>query len=246
MSTIDIKIQNRCDHTVVGERLSLSSDYVTLAPQFPIASQFSIALTRFETPISNQSFIVSETPYSLFTDRYYVITLNKPDLYQDPLYEISYTTYLSTCPKCGGAVYVDDLNFQRNSDIETVTGSISLIQAVEKFIVTGRGTNRYSQWVGSSLQSLIGTKIRDVSAISSEMQNQVRSALANLSSVQVQHQSVNPSVSTSEVLDTVEIVNVTQDSVDPTVFKIFVQYTSQSGVKYDYTQILDLATVRAR
>jgi hypothetical protein len=247
MSTIDIKIQNRCDHTVVGERMVLSADMLTLNPQFPITSYTGTNLLRFRIPVDKSQFSLKLTPNSTYEGyKYTSIQLARPDMYPDPFYEVSYPTLERFCPKCAGATFSDDISFQTNSAIYTTMGPYNLIQAVEKFIVTGIGSSRYSQWMGSGLDSLIGTKIRDVDALKAEMQAQVRASLNNLSSVQTQHQTVNSAVTSDEVINNIEAIEVTQDTVDPSVFRIYVQYTSQSGAKYDYTQILDLATLRAR
>jgi hypothetical protein len=246
MGTIDLKIQNRCDHTVLNERLYLDDDLRSLPPQFPIASQGYVQLFRFglQVPESRYSFVKDNE--TLFEDKYFKIYLNLPDMYIDPMYEINYSVPSAFCPKCLSSDYVDDIGISSKNEVEQVTNAYSLIQSVEKAIITARGTNRYYPWAGSGLNSLVGTKINDISLLSQEITAQVRSSLENLKATQIKHQGMNPLVASDEVLNTIETVDVAQDLSDPTVVEIYVQYTSQSGASYDMTQLMNLAKFRTR
>lgn len=244
MGTIDIKIQNRCDHTIVGERLTLQDDFVTFLPTFPIASSTSIFLDRFGLDVSSFSYDLVLTNNVLYDNKYYRIVLKRPELYLNPLYEISYTTTSEFCPKCMGANFVDDIVFGNTGNV--VTEAPQLIQMVEKFLVTTKGTNKYNPWVGSGLTTLIGTKITDFDALATEIKAMVRSCLTTLNNVQLKYQGVNSAVSPEEVILNIETIDVTQNEQDPSIVYVYVQYTSQGGSVYDFTQVLDLTNYRVR
>lgn len=264
MATIDGQIQNLCNHTVTGERLFLNTDLVSLPLQFPLSAVTTITLFRFGVLVPTTKYTVLHTnspltsidtlspddpttvtgATSLYPTGYYSLVLNLPDLYYDPLYEVSYAVMPDVCPKCKGTQYTDDILFTPNNDFYTVTGASQLIQATEKFVVTYAGSNKYHQWVGSSLSDLLGTKISSFSDVSAQIQAKVKACLANLADIQVKSESINPSVSRDEVLANVEKIEVTQDSVEPSVVYVYIQYTSQSGNRYDFNQVLRLGQFR--
>lgn len=245
MGTLDIKMQNRCDHTVIGEILLLKNDRVTLVPEFPIASKRSLTIERYGVPLPDSQYSLQEYTEGVF-GKYNLIVLKSPDLYSGSLYESSYTTFKSTCPKCMGSDFVDDISIDQQGQIKTVTNSVSLAQQVEKFIVASKNTNRYYPWVGCTLRNLVGTKIRDLTIISEEIKSAIRASLNNLKEVQTKHQSINPRVSPDEVFDTIQTIDVYPDEQDPTILNAYVEYTSQSGNTYNYTQVLDLVETRQR
>lgn len=246
MGTVDIKIQGRCDHAVLNEQLVLQSDRKTFFPQYPIASPEALVLTRFGKLVPRNFYRFAQEQQIVYGEKYYTIILNNPELYPEPVYEAQYPTYLEFCPKCLGTEFSDDLVPVTDQDINTVSGAILLSQLVEKTIVTALGSNKYYSWAGCGLKSLSQSKVTEASFIISEMQVQVRTALENLKQLQLRYQSANAQVSPDEVLGTVELIEGAQDPVDPTVFTLYVQYTSQSGGRYDFQQLVELSSFRVR
>lgn len=246
MATKDIKIQNRCDHRVLLERISLDSDRLTLSPAYPIGSRKGMELLRYGKLVSPNKYTFRRKLDNLYLENYFEIELLMPDMSSDPLYELNYNVPLEFCPKCLGTQFTDDLGFNDVGELGQVSGALLLIQSVEKAIITSKGTNKYYTWVGTNLKSYIGTKIAEFSILSQEIETQVRSSLETLRNNQIAHQELNPFVSSDEVLDSIETVDVTQDNQDPSVVRIYVEYTSQSGNPYDYTQLMDLTQYRPR
>lgn len=246
MGTKDIKIQNRCDHKVIFERVRLATDRVTLSTVYPVGSHKYLELTRFGNVVPPSKYFFKRDRETLYGDKYFSIELKYPDMYNDAVYEVTYTAPAEFCPKCLGSQFVDDIAIDDFKEVSIVEGAYLLIQEVEKAIVTNKNTNPYYPWVGASLSSLIGSKITDFVALAQEIQTQVRNSLENLKSQQLKHQEINPLVSSDEVLDTIENVDVTQDEADPSIVYIYVQYTSQSGSPYDYSQVMDLTQYRPR
>jgi phage baseplate assembly protein W len=246
MATTDIKIQSRCDHSILYEGLTLQPDRVSFLPSLPIASQGSVILYRFGNVVPQTSYSFRQSQQLVYENKYLKIVLNEPELYTDPVYNITFTTYLQYCPKCLGTEYVDDIHEDSPGIVSLVSGGAQLVQLVEKTIITTMGSNTYYKWAGSGVRTLIGSKITDFQVLSSEIEAKVRQALDNLRTIQLKHQAINPVVSGDEVLGTVEKVIATQDTLDQTIINLFVQYTSQSGANYDYSQVLELTQYRAR
>lgn len=246
MSTIDLKIQNVCDHMIVGERQTLQKDRCTILPEFPIAATGALTLTRFDMLVPEAHYCFRQDKQLLYQNKYLKIVRNSMDRYQDAVYELSYPTYLVYCPKCLGSGYMDDLAEDITRNVTTVSGVELLVQSVEKAIVTSVGSNKYCTWFGSGVPKVVGSKISDINVLISEMETQVRVSLSNLRDVQVKHQALNPQVSGDEVLDHVTKISVIQDAQDPTVLFVHVGYTSQSGKSLKYTQAVELTQFRKR
>jgi hypothetical protein len=246
MATKDIKIQSRCDHTILNEGLPLQPDRLTLFPSYPIASTSMVSLLKFGNEVPQLAYDFKQDRQLMYENKYLKIILKEPDLYTGSLYTFTYSTFLQFCPKCLGTEFVDDFVDTAPGVASVVSGPYQLIQSVEKTIVTTVGSNKYYPWSGSGVRVLVGSKIEDFQVLKSELEAKVRIALDNLKSIQMKHQAVNPAVSSDEVLGRVEAVNITQDPSDPTIINLFVQYTSQSGSRYDYSQLLELSQYRAR
>jgi len=246
MGTNDIKIQNRCDHKVIFERVRMDSDRVSLYPAYPVGSLRNLELTRFGVLVSPASYGFVLSQATVYEDKYHKIELKNPDMYTEPLYEITYNVPSQYCPKCLGTQFVDDMVFDDRNEIQQVTGAPLLIQEVEKAIVTTKNTNKYYPWVGTKLKKLVGSKISDFAILAQEIQTDIRNSLENLKSQQLAHQALNPLVTSDEVLNSVEKVDVTQDTSDPSIVRVYVQYTSQSGEPYDMTQVMSLTQFRLR
>lgn len=246
MATRDIRIQNTCDHRLLGEILVLGPDGMTLSPELPISIKASVSLYRFGEEVSPTRYTLRQDKQLLFENKYHKILLNEPELYDGALYTVDYYTYINFCPKCLGVGFVDDLAEDAPGVVRTLSGTALLSQSVEKAIITTVGTNKYYSWVGSGISTLLGSKITDVSVLLREIEFRAQNALGNLKRVQIKHQEANPEVSGDEVLDAVEVVRATQDGKDPSVINLYVQYTSQSGASLDYEQILELTQYRAR
>lgn len=246
MATKDIKIQNRCDHRLRFEEIALESDYISLRPSCPISSRTSVVLYRFGLEVNSEMYyFVKEDSILYSNSNYYYIKLKEPDLYELPVYEVTFSTYEQYCPICMGTNYADDFIESPSNFPKTVSGPYQLIQNVEKLITTTLKSNPYHSWIGCGIKGIVGTKVPDQEAISSSIESSIRTALGNLKSIQIKNQGSNTKVSPDEVFGDVEKIDMTFDEEDPTYVEVFVQYHSQSGSSYDYTQLLELTNLRA-
>lgn len=246
MATIDIKIQNRCDHRLLGEIVQLEPDGRTLHPLYPIAADGAIELRRSNILLAQSRYSTAPDPRNVLNDPYRKVVLAVPDIASDPYYEITYTTFLQYCPKCSGESVVDDIAIDSTGKPKTVSNTGLLAQSVEKAIITAAGSNRYHRWVGSRLNTLIGTKVNDQDLLVSEIKSSIRESLDALQEVQIEHMQVNNQVVNDEVLGSVESIDVVFDVNDPSIIRVAVDYTSRSGLVVNFTQELELASLRAR
>ncbi|SRR6266581_6620986 len=112
-----------------------------------------------------------------------------------------------------------DLVIDTNSDVATVQNSEKLIQDVLKFLMTPISANKFFPWYGSPLAgTMIGSPF-DSNFISSMAENQIRSGLETIQSLQ-KEQATKQIVTPSELLAAIKSVNVVRNQIDPTFFTI--------------------------
>jgi phage baseplate assembly protein W len=112
-----------------------------------------------------------------------------------------------------------DLVIDTDADLAIVQDSEKLIQDVLKFLMTPIGSNVFWSWYGSPLAgSMIGSPF-DSNFISSMAENQIRSGLETIQSLQ-KEQATKQIVSPAELLAAIKSVNVVRNQIDPTFFTI--------------------------
>ena len=112
-----------------------------------------------------------------------------------------------------------DLVIDTDADLATVENSEKLIQDVLKMLMTPIGSNQWYPWFGSPLAgSMIGSPF-DSNFISSIAENQIRSSLETVQSLQ-KEQATKQIVSPSELLAAIKSINVVRNQIDPTFFSI--------------------------
>jgi len=246
MATVDLRIQNKCNHRISIETVSIDSDGLTLRPLVPIQSMGSLSVRRFGVKLNKTEYYLESEDNLVVGSTYRVIKLFNRDKYTDPVYDVSYATTLKYCPKCVGTEYTDDIYTKRDGEFKTVTDEFMLAQQAEKHVVTDVESNKYHLWIGSGLRSLINTKVTDLDFITSEVKKDIRSALNKMKEAQLKHEQANPLVDSSEVMGNIKSIEVLQDAADPSIVEAFVTYTAASGKTLEYSQVLELSTFRPR
>ena len=261
MSTDQPALQTKCDHRIACERLTLVTDFVPaqgtdpssssdmvltqiLSLQQPVAMNGNLELHRLGklVPESNYSIHESTTRSAIqgVNSTYRYITLTKIDRANLNSYEASYNTSQQFCSKCGGTGFTDDFAQDGHGKPRKVTATQQLAQDVEKFVRTDIGSNKYHNWIGTKLNSLIGKKVVDNSAMVSTIKGYIRDAMKSLQEIQTAHANLNSQVTADEILGDIQSIVVVPDTVDPTVFMVDVVYTARSGKVLTYS--VDLAT----
>ena len=247
----DFKIQNLCDHRIVREEAQLSPDRKDITVRYPISSTNDMSLYIMDNLVNREDYTVvnlevlggsDATQYS-YPRR--ILRMGNRIKHAFPRVEVSYITVAERCPKCLGAKVLDDFKYSSEGDIALVKDEAYLVQQVEKYIVTKLGTNGFHDWVGTNLQSLIGTKVTDLDLLTSRITDQVNSAISKLVDVQSQLATAGRQLTAGETYGTTRGILV-QPTEDPTLFEIILSFTAKSGKGIEYSQFLELNQFRQR
>lgn len=245
--SIDLKIQNPCDHMVNWEVGSLQSDLRSVLFSKPIASEASLTFRVNHVTVDSTRYSIRPREDVVSADRPFYIEVDYRIRDFDPLCEAQYTTLSTFCRKCSGILYVDDFIYLNDRDLLTCSDEELLLQNVEKYIVTKVGSNSFHDWVGTGLHTLIGTKITDSELLTSRMREQVSGAIEKFKNVQKQLQATGREMTPGELFGQVISMQVVKQD-DPSVFKIVVRFTSQrqNGRPLQFEQLVDLSSIRQR
>lgn len=243
--SLDIKIQNLCDHTINWERSQLDTDRVTIRVNSPIASVSSLSLRMNNIVQSRDRYMVVTSVTDLVIEPPMFIKMLSKVRDYDPIVECQYNTLPNYCPKCRGVKVLDDLVYTNAGDFRTVTKEANLIQDVEKCVITKVESNAFHSWYGTGLSALIGTKIMDFDLIRIKISDQITSSIDRLRQIQNQLVSSGRDVDAGELFGQLMSLTVEQTE-DPTLVMVTVVFTAQSGKTLEYSQFLELSYLRQR
>lgn len=120
-----------------------------------------------------------------------------------------------------------DLVIGTDGDFARVQDSEKLIQDILKMLMTEQGSNIFFSWYGSSLSSSMIGSPYDSEFISSVAENQIRSSLEILQSLQ-REQSAKQIVTPGELLAAIKSLNVVRNQVDPTFFSVLLSVLTKN------------------
>lgn len=243
MPTLDLQIQNKCDHVVRSEIIYFNRDSSLFLLGRPIMSPTELVLFKNKkrlkygvdfTVVRSQGNLVPNAV--LDSVRLLVTGAELSEALAGAVYRVSYTTARSFCPKCIGSSWTDDIIQSSYGDSVLVSSIAQLVQSVEKQVRTRSGSSPYNRWAGSSLEGLVGRRITsDNLVLKTEIKENITSSLQRLKKAQIEHGRINANVSDSEVLGDILSFSFKEDKEDPTYFEVVVKYTSLGG------QVADLA-----
>jgi phage baseplate assembly protein W len=153
-------------------------------------------------------------PDQVLTNRF--PRFNEP-VKQNPVFKVTYTVPQRRCLRCGGARVENDYRFDNQGLVLVVENENLLHQAALKILLTGKGTNPFHKWYGTTLKSRIGSKA--IGAVAGLINEDVRRALEAMQRLQVA-QARFQSVSYKERLATIQSVQTYPLDTDPTTFMI--------------------------
>jgi hypothetical protein len=239
--SIDFKIQNKCDHIINWEATPPQADRKTIYLSYPLASVASLYVRINNVPLDKSRYNIitqNSVQQGVFFKTY--LTLRTSTRLFNPLVESRYTTMSTYCPKCAGENYLDDIIYGPSKDIVTVKDEYLLLQTLEKFIITQIDSNPYHTWLGTTLHTLVGSKITDVNLLKSKIYDDIKKAVDDLKSIQAQYVKSGRPVSLGELFGNLLSVNVNQNEADPTTINVVVNFTAQSGRNLSLTQPVEL------
>jgi hypothetical protein len=242
----DFKIQNRCDHKINWVAGVLASDRRRIDVPYLIASKASVVLRINNVVRPSSEYKIVRDLSAVDTVKPLYILMNNRIKHNDPLIEVQYVTLLNRCPKCLGTKFLDDITYNASGDITQVKDEFLLLQTVEKYIVTNLRSNRFHDWMGTNLHTLVGTKILDVEQLRNKVVDEVTLAIEKLKDIQRQLVSTGRPVSAGELFGNLISVDLSQEYDDLSIISVTVRFTAQSGKRLNYTQLLELTELRQR
>lgn len=236
--SFDIKLETVCNHRIFRELVTLASDRRSIRVAQPITSTNNVEVYASNNLIPNTMYNIVRDPEAVDTPQNRMIFLNYKWKAVKDYFEISYTTLGSYCPKCAGLNIINDISYNIKGDLITLTDERLLLQNLEKFVVTEKGSNSLQPAIGTYLFQLVGQKINDGSYLTSKITQQINATLATLKSMQQQYQASGRPVTSGELLMSVNNINVSVDSADPEILRVDISATAQSGKPVYLTQYM--------
>lgn len=142
-------------------------------------------------------------------------------------FEINYTTLRQECRRCGGLGVENDWRYDSTGKVVKVRNNDLLLQEVVKVTYTEKGSNPFHPWYGTGILEAVGQKLSEKGIIQNMIVSDVRDAFRRWQSVKKQQEEdVGQFVSDEEYPFQLLVVNLEQDSEDPTI--IYVNATVQS------------------
>jgi len=159
---------------------------------------------------------------------------------QSPVFKVTYTVPKRRCLRCGGAQVENDYRFDSQGLVLVVENENLLHQAALKILLTGKGSNPFHKWYGTTLRSRIGAKA--IGVVAGLINEDVRRALESMQRLQVS-QSKYQSVSYKERLASIQSVRTYPLDTDPTAFMIEVLVVNASREPVNVTTVFTVPDV---
>jgi len=134
----------------------------------------------------------------------------------------------------------NDYRFDSQGLVLVVENENLLHQAALKILLTGKGSNPFHKWYGTTLRSRIGAKA--IGVVAGLINEDVRRALESMQRLQVS-QSKYQSVSYKERLASIQSVRTYPLDTDPTAFMIEVLVVNASREPVNVTTVFTVPDV---
>ena len=161
----DLKLNNKCNHRIINEKLIIKGDY----PNYYCILKSPVVGNNHNIKIIDQNNLFKQKPklinYQLNNDNYKYIYFNIDDIDVDVRQEIYpknsyYATYYTNAQHCNKCImhsnYSNDIDFNVIGKLEIVDGKPFLIQKFKKNLITEKGKNIFNSEYGSELNKYIG------------------------------------------------------------------------------------------
>ena len=234
--SFDLNLTTPCDHLIYRELYVLDKDARTIRLVRPVAATATVQVFATDNLIPSTMYILEDDN----TDPEHKKKIIKfKDKWRSPTdyFEISYTTLSGYCSKCAGVNWFDDISYDVRGNLLTVRDEKLLMQNVEKFTVTKINSNSFHVFIGTGLIDLIGTRISNPNFLIAQITNEESRTLQKLQELQSTYQLTGRIVTPGEMLQSIDNIQVSQDD-DPTMLRMDVSVTAQSGKTVEFTQYL--------
>lgn len=127
---------------------------------------------------------------------------------------VNETAYnFDNCPKCYGKGFYFDIYFNEKGQPELTNGSMKLQQEILKILIEEKGSNKFSpEWGNELFSRIVGTK--NTSIMRTRIELIINETLKYLKSVQENEQETWGNMSSSEIIDTIQYIEVIPAGLD--------------------------------
>lgn len=141
--------------------------------------------------------------------------------------EISYSTVMQECRRCGGTGFEHDWRYDVNGELVEIRDEGLLIQELQKDFYTLRGSNQFHTWYGTGLLDAIGKKLSAGGFTQNFIVSDIQQAFSRWQKIKSQQEEkIQQEVTDREYPLRLLSVNLEQSAQDPTV--IFVTCVVQN------------------
>jgi predicted nucleic acid-binding protein len=235
----DLNLITLCDHVVFRELTLIDDDFRSIRVQSPMGASKIVLFASDD--------LVPETMYDIVNDfkesdplKQKMIYLKKKWRSPNDFFEVTYYTILNYCVKCNGSKYLDDISYDVKGDLLITRDERLLMQNVEKFVITRINSNSFHTFIGTSIESLIGTRLNNVQLMVTQIKAEITRGLQKLQDMQSQLRAAGRTVTSGEMLQSIDNVSVIQDVNDPTIFRADITVTAESGKTVEFAQFIRL------
>lgn len=151
---------------------------------------------------------------------------------QNPYFTVTYTVAPNLCLRCLTTEVENDYRFDAQGAALMVRDENLLYQSVLKYLLTEIRSNVYHPWYGSTLTTLIGTKV--LGGTGAGIRQSVTTALTSFKALQ-DAQAKYQRITAKERLFAVDNIAVAQSPADPTVFLVQVSVRNYANEPVDIT-----------
>lgn len=240
--SFDLNLTTLCDHRIFRELTVIDTDFKTIRLESPMGSTNNVIIYVTDNLLPSNLYEIVDDPDQIDVNRAKMIVFK--DKWRSPsdYFEVTYNTIPSYCTKCVGSNYLDDLSYNVRGELLEQRNERLLMQNVEKFVVTRINSNPFQTFIGTGLVGLIGSRITNVNFLITQITSEISRTLQKLQDLQSQYQLTGRTLTSGEILQSVDDISVIQDVNDPTVLRATVKVTAQSGQSVEFTQVLKLRT----
>ena len=236
----DLSINHICPHEVVQERLELESDRRSLKPLRPPSNEaVKLWVNGFFVTKNNAVWGYDLVKDSTRIDGGKKLYFRNQIKSQEDLFELTYHTISSNCRRCRNLRIENDFYFNPLGRTVTVENEDKLLQDMQKFVLTIKGSNPFHRYIGTKIVEMIGAKITDSSFTVMTITQEIVDTLLILKDLQIQQEALQK-ITDREYLYRVIGVDVQQSGVDPSVFNVQIVAVNRAGETAEFDQQIEI------
>lgn len=166
-----------------------------------------------------------------------LVVFDRPLRGSSDFVELSYSTVLQECRRCGGTGYEHDWRYDVNGNVVEIRDEGLLIQELQKLFYTLRGTNPFHSWYGTGIFDAIGAKLSSGGFTQNFIVADIQQAFSRWQKIKSQQEErVQQEVSDREFPLRLLSVNLEQSAEDPTVIYVSVTVQNRSAEPIQLTR----------